>query len=375
MPPHRIISADSHVIEPPELWKERLAQKYRDRAPHVEVRDGVEHLIIEGTYPRKVAGGRRPLDGDEIDRARAGGWDPQARIRDQERDGVAGEVVYPTAGLGVFMSPDPSFQMAMARAYNDWVHDVFERHRERFALAALVPTSDITMALSEVERAAAMGFRTLFLPVGVRGGRPYNDPVYDSLWAAVQGTGLPVTFHCGTGHEPRGERGLGGAVINYLLHAQGDGPYVVTYLCASGVLERFPNIHFITVETGAAWLAWVLQDMDLIYRDHHQWVSPKLGMLPSEYWKRQGHVGFQDDTVGVANRVFTGVDALLWGNDYPHREGTWPHSQEAIGRMFTGVPEDEVRRIVGGTAAAVYGFSSRPHRLEAQAGAMRKADV
>ena len=299
--------------------------------------------------------GRSKLEGEELERSRAGGWDVVARARDQDKDGITAEIVYPTSAMSTFVSPDPAFQMAMARTYNDWAHDIFGGH-PRFAPAAVLPVIDIAAAIAEVQRVAQIGFRSLFMPVQVVNQRQYNDPIYDPLWAAVQESGLVVSFHCGTGHEPRGERGPGGAVINYVLHAQGDGPYLVTYLCASGVLQRFPGIHFVTVETDAAWLAWVLQSMDLIYRDHHMWVNPKLDLLPGDYWRRQGHSCIMDDKVAVANRAFTGVQTLLWGNDYPHHEGTWPHSQEAVSRMFEGVPEDETRQIVGGTIAQVYGL-------------------
>ena len=353
----RIISSDSHVNEPPEIWAERLPEKLRHRAPHVEVRDGVDYTIVEGTHPRKNPRGRIQMEGEDLERAHAGGWDPAKRIVDQERDGVSAEVIYPSNGLNVFMTPDPELQIEMARVYNDWAHEVFGGHSDRFAVAALLPASDIPTAISEMDRVAKMGYRTLFMPVKIPERPGYNDPLYDPLWTAIQEAGLSVNFHAGTGHEPRGERGPGGAVINYLLNAQGDGPYIVTYLCASGVLQRFPNIHFVAVETGGAWLAWILQDMDLIYKDHHMWVNPKLDMLPSEYWRRQGHVGFQNDKVGVANRGFTGVETLLWGNDYPHHEGTWPNSQQAISEMFKDVPEEETQKMIGGTAAIVYGFN------------------
>ncbi len=350
-----IVSADSHVNEPPELWRERLPQEFRHRAPHTETRDGVDYMIVEGTRPRKMAGGRIQLEGEDLERSHAGGWNPAARVKDQDRDGVTAEVIYPSNGLGIFVSPDPAYQTAMARTYNDWAREIFGAYRDRFAPAALVPTADIEMAIDEAQRVARMGFRALFMPAQVP-ARPYNDARYDPLWAAVQDTGLPVNFHCGTGHEPRGERGPGGAVINYLLHAQGDGPYVISYFAASGILDRFPKLHIVTVETGSAWLAWVVQSMDQIYRQHHMWTYPKLSLLPSELVRRQAHVTFQNDPVGVRNRDVTGVEPLLWGSDYPHHEGTWPHSQKAIAAMFAGVPEAERRQIVGGTAAALYAF-------------------
>src|SRR5215472_9178923 len=125
----RMISSDSHVNEPPEMWGERLPKAFRERAPHVEVIDGVESLVIEGMRPRKMPRGRMQLEGEALERAQAGGWDPALRMRDQDRDGVAGEVVYPTLALqACFMGPDGAFQMAMARAYNDWLAEVFAPH-------------------------------------------------------------------------------------------------------------------------------------------------------------------------------------------------------------------------------------------------------
>ena len=227
---------------------------HRDRAPRTEVRDGAEYIIVEGTYPRKMPRGRSKLEGEELERSRAGGSDVVARARDRDKDGITAEIVYPTSAMFTFVSFDPPFQMAMARTYNDWAHDSFGGH-PRFAPAAVLPVIDITAAIAEIQRVAQLGFRSLFMPVQLVNQRQYNDPIYDPLWAAVQESGLVVSFHRGTGYEPRGERGPGGAVINYVLHAQGDGPYLFTYLCATGVLQRFPGIHFVTVETDAAWLA------------------------------------------------------------------------------------------------------------------------
>ena len=357
MTKYRLISADSHVTEPLELLSERLPESMRHRAPHFETRDGAEYMIVEGTYPRKWPKERshRQTDDADVDRSAKGGWNPSQRIKDQDVDGVVGEVIYPQHGLFVFLSPDAELQMAMARVYNDWVSEVFIRHSDRFVPAALIPALDVDKAIEEVQRVVKMGFRTVFLPAHLDAvKRHYNDPMYDKLWAVIQDGRVPVGFHAASGHEARGERGLGGAVINYILHAQGSGPYLVSYLCASGIMERFPGIHFITVETGSAWLAWVLQSLDQIYKDHFTMVNPKLKELPSQYWRQKGHVTFQDDPIGVTNRAFTGVEPLLWGSDYPHSEGTWPHSQEAISKQLAGVAESEARQIVGGTAANIY---------------------
>jgi predicted TIM-barrel fold metal-dependent hydrolase len=354
----RLISADSHVNEPAEMFGQRIPAALRERAPRVEEIDGVPSLLIEGMRPRKLPRGREALSGEALERAQAGGWDPSLRMRDQDRDGVSGEVVFPTLGLqACFSSPDPALQMALARAYNDWVAEVFGPHPQRFAAAAVVPMADIDAAIEEADRAAKLGLRSLFLPIQMP-AKPYNHPDYDRFWAVAEGLGLPLTFHSGTGHEPRIERGPGGAVINYILGSQADGAHLICYLTMSGVLERFPTLQVVTVETGSAWLAWVVTTMDEIYEKHQMWATPKLALKPSEYVKRQAHVTFQNDPVGVANRRFTGVESLVWGSDYPHPEGTWPCSRESLAQQLAGVPADERAAMVGGTAARLFGFDA-----------------
>jgi predicted TIM-barrel fold metal-dependent hydrolase len=153
--------------------------------------------------------------------------------------------------------------------------------------------------------------------------------------------------------------------MNYLLGAQLDGPMVLLSLAAGGGFDRFPGLRVVTVETGASWLAWVMTQADLIYEDHSRWTRPKLSLKPSELIRRQGAATFMDDPVAINNRHVTGVETLMWGNDYPHPEGTWPASQEICARQFAGVAEDDLRAIVCDNAARVFGFSTE--RLAASA--------
>ncbi len=132
----------------------------------------------------------------------------------------------------------------------------------------------------------------------------------------------------------------------------------LAYLATSGVLERFPDLHVVMVECGAGWLSWLLERMDEAFEEHEQWVKPKLAEPPSFYVRRQGHVTFGNDAAGVVNRDFTGVDPLLWASDYPHPEGTWPHTQETLERIFATVDADERRRITYETTAQLYGLEA-----------------
>jgi predicted TIM-barrel fold metal-dependent hydrolase len=366
MHPHRIISADSHVQEPDFLYHERVPAEYRHRTPHVETRDGGTYRIVEGKKPRRldVAAARATAEDleREFRRDRFGGRNLALRMADQERDGVSAEVVYPNQSLFLYNSPDPGYQLAVARAYNDWAMELFGPHRDRFAPVAIVPVLDIPAAVAEVERAARLGYRAIKVPIVMK-ERPYNLPVYEPFWAAVEATGLVLTLHAFTNSEDTypedfGEvEGTGGGLALMAL-SMADGQHPVTLLISSGVLQRHPRLPFVVVECGAGWLAWLLYVLDEQVKKKHMWIRPTLDLLPSEYFRRQGHLTFGDDPVALRNLEFTGADCLLWGSDYPHDEGTFPHSREVIARTFQGVSEADTRKIVGGNAARLYGLGS-----------------
>jgi predicted TIM-barrel fold metal-dependent hydrolase len=343
------ISTDSHVTEPIDLYGERVDRAYRDRVPRIEVVGDWRSLLIEGLRPRKL------MPASEREFAIVGDWDAVDRRRDQSRDGVSAEVIFPTFALqACFASEDATLQLQLCRAYNDWAGETFGGRHELLAVG-MVPMLDIDGAIAEAQRLAAAGFRALFLPARVP-QRPYNDADYDKFWAVAQDLALPLTFHSGTGHEPRVVRGPGGAVVNYILGAQLDGPMVMLTMAAGGALDRFPGLRLVTVETGAAWLGWIMTQADAIYEDHAAFAQPKLSLMPSELIRRQAYATFMYDPVAINNRAITGVETLMWGNDYPHPEGTWPASQEVAARQFDGVSDADLHAIVAGNAAEVFGF-------------------
>ena len=356
-------SADSHVVEPLDLWLQRLPANLRDRAPRIAEVDGEPRLLVEGMVPRRMGGGgnteaqRRDRERESESHFRSGGWDPTQRILDLDEDGVWGEVLYPTIALFGFMIPDPELRWASCQAYNDWLAETFAAQSQRFAGAAMVAVQEIEPAVAEIERVASLGLRSIMLPMQAPEGRPYNSREYDPVWAAAQAHGMPVSFHVGTGSNPVTERGLGGAVINYVEVGLG-AQRTLAYLAASGVLARFPELHVVMVECGAGWLAWLLERMDEAFEEHEQWVQPKLAEPPSFYVRRQGHVTFGNDAAGVVNRDFTGVEPLLWASDYPHPEGTWPHTRETLERIFADVPASDRELVTYSTTARLYGLEA-----------------
>src|SRR4029077_3316253 len=127
-------------------------------------------------------------------------------------------------------------------------------------------------------------------------------------WAVAEEIGLLLTFHSGTGHEPRVVRGPGGAGVNYLMGAQLDGQTVILPLADGGALDRFPELKVVTVEAGASWLAWIMTQADAIYADHSMYSKPKLSLKPSELIRRQCSATFMYDPVAINNRATTGIE-------------------------------------------------------------------
>jgi predicted TIM-barrel fold metal-dependent hydrolase len=356
-----LISADCHANEPSTLWAERIDTKYRERIPRVITdANGVMWRVSEGHRPDRLR--VHELEGEDMLRQKAGA-DPRDRLRDHARDGIDAEIIFPNKGLSMWATPDAVFAQAQCRVFNEWAWETFGPYNDRLSPVAAIATADLEGSIAEVQRVAKLGFRALTLPCKPVWGAHdvdhpnYNLPVFDPLWAVIQDTGLPITFHVSTGRDPRASRGNGGAVINYVSHSLSPTIEPVANLCASGVLERFPGLRFATIEAGIGWVPWLLDAMDEAYRKHHFWVRPKLKKLPSEYFRLHGFASFQEDAAGLALAERHDLaDNFMWGNDYPHHEGTWPHSAEAIERTMGGLSDTSRAKVLGLNAARLFGF-------------------
>jgi predicted TIM-barrel fold metal-dependent hydrolase len=346
------LSADAHVDEPHDLWFERLDESLRDRAPRrIQADpDGGWRLVVDGEAVGWVSSSAEEAAVEEA--ARTAAVSPEARLAMMRTDHVNGEVVYPTIGLYVWNIADPAVGRASCRVYNDWI---WERlgGEDRIRLAGMVPTWDVAEAIAEVVRNAEAGFAAHLLPLV--GTPEWNLPEWEPLWDAVEETECPVVMHQGTGHDMIFYRGWGSATAN-LLATQSMAPRATALLACSGVLERHPQLHVVLVEVNAGWLAWTMSTLDTYSQAHSHWTKPKLAEPPSAYIRRQVHATFQDDPVAIANRELTGVDCLLWGNDYPHPESTYPHSDRVLDRLLEGVDDDDVVCITGRTTSALFGF-------------------
>lgn len=363
MAAEKILSADSHVVEPADVWTARIDKRFADRAPRVVQRVGKhegDFFVCEGIRPVPVSAfavaGVDPKDFRErmiqgYPGVRPSAWDPAERIKDQERDGVTGEVLYPSLGMSLFQLADGELRAASFRAYNDWLAEYCAHNPRRLAGVAMISLDDSAEGARELERAAHKGLRGAMVWAEPPGERPYGDPVYDRFFAAAQECGAPVSLHILT---ERNRAELLRNVMRYYPSLHHAAERSIAGLIFSGVLERFPRLKLVSVENDIGWIPHFLQRLDHSYAKYRYLEGGPIPNPPSFYFHRQVYATFQDDRVGVVTRHFIGIGNLMWANDFPHSDSTWPNSREVIERDFAGVPADERRKIVADNAAALY---------------------
>jgi predicted TIM-barrel fold metal-dependent hydrolase len=332
-------SADSHVMEPTDLWTSALPASIADRAPRTERDERTETIYVDNKIQRRALN-------SFLDSFRPpGAYDTATRLKDLDQEGIWAQLVFPSMGLWTVMIDDRELAQACVQAYNDWCHaDLVQASGGRIIGAACLSMASVDDAVSELQRAAGMGFRCAFLPTEVPPGSEYADDRWRPLWAAAEEAGVVIAFHIGTGSDAKVYRGPGGAVINY-VETTFPGMRVVAHMVASGVLDRHPGLKIHIAEGGASWVPAIADRMDEAYRQHGEFVQPKLSLLPSELIYRQVYSSFQHDRSAVPAVTGMGYRNVMWGDDYPHLEGTYGHTQETLHALFDGV-DDAVRRLV-----------------------------
>ncbi|MCH8191587.1 MAG: amidohydrolase [Chloroflexi bacterium] len=359
---YNVISADSHVFEPPNLFIDYIDPEFRSRAPRIIRQDGVDKWQMEGVPLRDIglqsAAGQRPEEMKaEVQHAdtRPGGWDPHERIKDMDLDHIDAEVLY-TSLFPLYRLPDRAYQAACARAYNDWLADMCSVYPDRLIGVGIIPIHMMDVALEELRRTAKAGLKGASLHSLPPDDRPFQDPYYEPFWAEAEAMGMPVSFHMFSG-ERRNKVSMNDRLVTYST-APVEIQETLAVLIASGVLERYPKLKVVSVEADIGWMPNFLARLDHQYDTHrfHDNPDSPLTMRPSEYCRRQVYATFIDDAIGVENRHHIGVENIMWSSDYPHSNSTWPKSAQFIQSQFGGVPEEERRKMVCGNVAALYGI-------------------
>ena len=364
-----IISADSHMLEPPDLWAERLDAKYRDKAPRVywdEAQDGW-FFGGGGVTPSRAAGlfGAGVTDEDLKDHfakgyeaARAGGWDPAERLKDMATDGVSAEVLYTSLGFNLFWLEDADFQEACFRVYNDWLAEFIGYDPKHFAGLGLISLWNVANGVKELDRCRKLGLKGAMIWASPPADRPFMTDIYDPFWAAAQDLDMPISLHILTG-QSKESRGLADENMNRYQRSMSLPAEIqrsLTDIMFSGVFERFPTLKLVSAENDIGWIAYFLHRADRLFT-RWRYLSPTpLTMEPSEYFTRQVYATFMNDPVGTLTVQRVGADNFMWSNDYPHQASTWPHSQDIIAQDFKDLSEEATWKIAHENCAKLYGF-------------------
>jgi uncharacterized protein len=374
-----VIDCDTHITEPGDVWTSRVPARYRDRAPRIvrnpdtdrdvwQVGDG--HPLIPVGYTA-VAGWPEPFPAapanmDEVPKA---AWDARARLAYMDGLGIWAQVLYPNVGgfgnQGFLALKDPALMLACVRAYNDFLVEWTAADPRRLIAVMATPFWDVAAAVAEIERAAPLGHRAvLFSGEPQRLGMPLlGDRHWDPLWAAAQAAGLPISFHIGGADfeqqfspERVVTHGIGPTIAKATVSLFLENGKQLLDLLLSGVLPRFPDLKFVSVESGIGFIPFVLEGADYTFRyTRTREERPEFTLLPSEYFRRQVYACYFFEELAPRHQVDQiGADNILFETDYPHPSCLYGNVRETIDAGLRGQPEAVRRKLLWENAARLY---------------------
>ena len=359
-----VVSADSHITEAPNTYIDYIDAKYKDTAPRIVNKgDKGDYFVIEGmknpiALGLVAAAGKKPeeikVDGSRFEDLHRGGWDPHARLADQDRDGVAAEIIYPTVGMMLCNHDDFDYKKACFDAYNHWIAEYCGEYPTRLLGCGQTAMRSPEEGIKDLEAIKAKGLRGVMMP-----GNPleedYDSLIYDDFWEAAVELELPLSFHILT---TRGSSlgGTRGPRINTFLSIIRGNQDIMGMLVFGGVFARHPKLKIVCVEADAGWVPHYLYRMDHAYTRHHNWLAPdvELEKLPSEYFSEHIYTTFQDDWVAFKTANLMNWRRLMWANDFPHSDSTWPWSQEMLKEHASELTDEQRRAILSGNVCDLY---------------------
>jgi uncharacterized protein len=388
MPEFELISADSHVNEPPEAWA-RVQKEYGDRAPRVAKNPpGVPKgtwLLIDGLPPVGLSHYSKGMvvsknQGiSEVEQEKhfetirfnenfryedyPGGWEPAARLRDQDVDGVQAEILFSSAVRQLYSITDELFQRAIFRSYNAWLQEFCSYNPNRLIGLAILSILDIVHTVADIDEYAKRGFRGVQIPTRIRDSG-YYEPKYEPMWAALEETGMIVNVHTSATQgiarkhyegprdvEPK-KQSLG------LANKQAPAQQFLGNLILSGVFDRHPKLKVVCAEFDVGWVANLVQQVDYWFGRASTYDAERNinKLAPSTYFKTNAFFTYQDDRAGVLTTPVFGADNFLWASDYPHGVTTWPNSQATVDRNCAGIDPAVKRKLNRDNVAKLYGL-------------------
>ena len=371
----RVISADSHVMEPFDMWWNAIGHKYGDRTPRVlEEYQGERRNFFYTGYqggPISRINELNPVSEAAAFEAQekglgAVGYDPAVRVKFQEEAGVSAEVMNSTRMLAILRNPDVEILQACAEVFNDWEAEFCSYNPKRLIGVSVIPMYDIDWATKELARTLKKGLRGPMINCQPpEGALPYRRKEYDRFWAIANEAGIPLTLHLLTGQalDPIPLAGLQteeeaevnpGMWIDLFNEIQG---VLANDFIFGGIMDRFPNLRLICSEYEMSWIPGFLSRLDQIEDVALRIRVGKLPMRASDYMRTRVYHGLIDDVYGGEMVPIVGTDRVLWGSDFPHLRSIGLDAQETLTEMFKDLPRKEQEKIVGGNAVEAFNLN------------------
>jgi uncharacterized protein len=362
-----IISADSHVTEPHDLWVNYTASEFHDRVPRLVRGDQFDKVVGE-EFESQLMAMRPELKGEDPDAIRAmgrwedvfpGGYDPHQRIKDLAVDGIDAEVLFPTAGMSFYPITDPELRWALFRAYNTWLHDFCAEYPDTFKGIALLNHDTVDLAVDELGRSKDLGHVGAMIPLFPGDAVTYRDRQLDVLWQAAADLEMPINLHSSTFRDRTKSFFNIPSFTDRILNTPYQTQHVLFDLIFSGVFDRHPDLKIVSTENDAGWAGNMAERGD--YWWHRQLKMAAADEVvckhsPSYYLHNNIRHAFMRDRTAVLAHDVIGTDSLMWGNDFPHYISTWPYSQDLIDEYRKLVDPSVHAKVFSGNVRALYNF-------------------
>jgi len=384
--PVRVIDADTHLTEQHDLWTKRAPAAFKDRVPHVTQVDGsatwvVEHDVVLG---RAGAGGVVDIHGVkgrsfeglyewEIEQAHAAAYDPAARMELLDETGIWAQIIFPgVVGLGgqalAEIVQDVTLRMLCVEIFNDASAELQAGSGDRLLPMAILPAWDIDACVAETKRAAGLGLRGVNLTSDPQdlGAPDLASRAWDPLWEACSSLSMPVHFHIGASlttmsyfgtypwesHDDDTKLAIGGTLLFI-----GNARVVVNIIC-SGMLDRFPELKIVSVESGTGWIPFILEALDYEMDENAPAAKAKLSLLPSQYFRRQIYATTWFEKKNLGSLIgAVGEDNIMFETDFPHPTCLYPNPLRTAEANMRELSPAVRRKILGETGAKLYRLS------------------
>ena len=384
MDQHRIVDADCHILEPPDIWTNWLPERYQDKAPKL-VKDhagGDAWLTAVGGDPDPIGLVSTPgmaFDdfrwfGVTYEEARTGCYNGVERLKDMDIDGVYAEVLFPPQRtMSHFLGDDDEdFVLAGVDAYNNFLFEEFcAPDPNRLIGLAQIPSLGVDQAIDALRKAKARGAKGVIISNWPSGGDNLSRDD-DPFWAAAVDEGIPVSIHINiiSRKQRAAQRKASAAAGNTLYdmtseatrakaiggmsHVFSMAAGAITSMLFTGVYDRFPELQICWIETGVGWIPHLLESIDDRYWRNRVWGDLPIKEPPSYYWYRNNAASFITDRSGIALRHAVGVENIMWSSDYPHHGNDWPYSRKVIEETMRDISKADREAITGGNAARIW---------------------